>query len=182
MKKIFLIDDDKQLAPLYNQALELSAYEVDYFDNVNSVLKTISSENPKIDLFIIDIMLPKGNYDSAKTENGLLTGLYVALDIRKKYPDVPIILFSASPLPRIPEKARSVARKLERCAYISKAEYLPDKLVDYVDYLFEKGQFREGWISKVFESIILEPNYNGLGVDLRKLFAVIKTWWKSNKR
>lgn len=168
-KRIILIDDDKQVTPFYIQAFEFSQYEIRHFLSVNSITDIISSKEPETDLFIIDVMLPSGNYNLTKTENGLLTGLYVALDIRKTFPDIPIILFSASPLPPVTMRARSLARKLSKCSYVSKPEYPPDKLVEYVDYYFKKGKFKDGTLRKLFDSLILEPNLNGIGVDLKKL-------------
>jgi CheY-like chemotaxis protein len=168
-KQIFLIDDDKQVTPFYIQALEFSQYEVRHFVNVNGAMDTILSKKPEVDLFLVDVMLPAGKYSPKKTENGLLTGLYIALDIRKTYIEVPIILFSASPLLPVTQAARSVAKKIPKCSYVSKAKYPPEQLVEYVNYYFAKGRFKEGTLSKIFDSLILEPNLNGIGIDLKKL-------------
>jgi CheY-like chemotaxis protein len=168
-QKIVLIDDDTYVIPFYIQAFELSQYEIRHFLSVDAFMRVISSESPATDLFIIDVMMSSGNYDLVKTENGLLTGLYVALDIRKAYLDVPIVLFSSSPLPPVTSKARSLAKKISKCSYVSKFEYPPEKLVGYIDYYFQKGRFKDGTLRKLLDSLILEPNLNGIGVDLKKL-------------
>ena len=168
-KKIVLIDDDKQTMPFYIQALEIAQYKVTHLTNTNSALDIIDNKIFTVDLWIIDITMPTGNYNTAKTENGTLTGLYLALDIKKAYPKNPIILFSASPLPPVTKKAHALAKQISKCSYISKSMYPPLKLVEYVDYFFEKGCFKNGALRKFYDSIILEPNFSGIGVDLKKL-------------
>ena len=168
-RTIVIVDDDKQTMPFYVQALEFAQYEVRHFVYANSALNKIDSEKLAVDLWIIDVTMPPGNYNMAKTENGILTGLYFAVDIKKAYPEVPIILFSASPLPPVTKNARALARKLPKCSYISKLAYPPHTLVEYVDYFFDKGRFKEGRLRKIYDSLILEPNFSGIGIDLKKL-------------
>ncbi len=56
MSKIFVIEDDENIRNLIKMALEGYGYEVDLFEDAESALSIIESENP--DLAVFDLMLP----------------------------------------------------------------------------------------------------------------------------
>ncbi|MDP4133452.1 MAG: response regulator transcription factor [Bacillota bacterium] len=69
MKKILIIEDDKSIAELQKDYLEMSGYEVVCAFDGNAGLQYIKSQNP--DLVILDLMLPeKDGFDILKEISG----------------------------------------------------------------------------------------------------------------
>lgn len=104
---------------------------------------------------------------------GMYTGLFLARDVRKAYPSVPIILFSFASFPDLRESASRLASKLSNCVFLPKAETMPNDLIDVVNRYFEEFELRpkrrRSILSRLFSSLLLQPNLSGIGVDLKKL-------------
>jgi len=94
--RIVIVDDERVAMLRYQQELELEGYDVVHYDSVADIKPFLTTEKPDpVDLFIIDIMLPpEPVYSAEKTDMGLYTGIFLAQDIRKRYPDAPIILLT----------------------------------------------------------------------------------------
>jgi len=170
-KKIAIIDDDMLPMRYYATALTLDGYDVDCINNISAAYDILfHSSGVKIDLLIIDIMMdPMTVYKADLCEDGLLTGLFLARDIRKQYPSLPIILFSNANITSVILKARRLADRLSRCVYLLKLDYPPAKLVQFINEYFKKGRFTTGLLKKFLDSIILQPNIQGIGIDLKEL-------------
>lgn len=170
-KHILIIDDEKVALRPYQQALELGGYSVDIISESYKCKEFI--ENPLniiTDMFIIDIMMPSERiYSNSKTNSGLLTGLYLANDIRKLDQDTPILFWSAGIFPEIIQQTKDLSKKLNNCAFIRKNEYLPDDLVKLVNSYFDKDGFKSGFFKTLWDSLLFQPNFNGVGIDLKKL-------------
>ena len=81
MYTIALVEDEKNLASLICKYLKSEGYEYVYFSDGEQALKNI---NDKIDLWILDIMLP-----------GITSGYDLIKEIRKINPNKPVIFTSA---------------------------------------------------------------------------------------
>jgi CheY-like chemotaxis protein len=170
-KHILIVDDEKIALPYYIQELELGGYSVEllsYAPEWQQLLKSPAST--KAEMFILDIMMPAGGvYDQSKTGGGLLTGLYLAMDIRKLYPDTPILLWSSGSFPELIGQAKRLAKGLNNCAFIRKGDYTPLNLVKFMDSYFTNNKFTSGFFRTLWDSLLLEPNFSGVGIDLKKL-------------
>ena len=80
-KKILIVEDERHIANLLRKNLRLDGYEPILADSAISALEQVQSR--KIDLILLDIMLPDGN------------GIDLCRNIKHKRPDVPIIILSA---------------------------------------------------------------------------------------
>lgn len=79
--KIFLLEDDYLLNKAINQYLSSKGFTVSSFYNGNEAIKAIADD---YDVMILDIDIPQ------------LNGITVMEEIRKFYPDKPVIMISAT--------------------------------------------------------------------------------------
>ena len=80
-KKIYLLEDDKNIGELVKCALELSNLQVECFGTIAAFMDAAEKEPPAVAL--LDIMLPDGN------------GLDVLAKIKQKNPQIGVIMLSA---------------------------------------------------------------------------------------
>jgi CheY-like chemotaxis protein len=170
-KHILIIDDEKITLRYYIQELELEGYSVEVISRASECRRLIDSQTFTLpDMFVVDIMMsPQGIYDKSKTEDGLLTGLYLARDIRKQYQDTPILIWSVTPFPELVDQAKRLAKSLNNCAFIRKSDYLPVDFVEFVNSYFSNSGFKSGFFRTLWDSLLLEPNFSGVGIDIKKL-------------
>ncbi|MHB8279240.1 MAG: response regulator [Candidatus Humimicrobiaceae bacterium] len=85
MKKIYIIDDDRDIVESMSMVLEANGYEVTAQYNDENVTLNVSQYNP--DLIILDVMFP---------ENGS-AGFEIARDLKRdsNLTNIPIIMLSA---------------------------------------------------------------------------------------
>jgi hypothetical protein len=105
-----------------------------------------------------------------KTHDGLITGLYVAKDIRDSYPLVRIILWSGTNLNTVRLLAVHIERKLTRCIFVKKP-IPPEKLVELVNGYFTNGKFTISLAKRIWDGIVLRPSIGGVGMDVKKLLG-----------
>ena len=92
---ILFIDDEKRRMKSYVEELELSSYQVKFISDVDSAVEYFKKYQEKVELIILDIMMPTGNsFNSSQTGNGLRTGVPFYEEIRKQKPILPIIIFT----------------------------------------------------------------------------------------
>lgn len=173
--RILMVDDERVAMRSYQQELELAGFEVWHYNSTAKIKSLLESKKPeRIDLFIIDIMMPPGQlYSDEKTDVGLLTGLFVAQDIRSKYTGIPIILFSNATFESVLRAARRLSSQFENCIFLRKEEILPYELSEIVTKYFKEMKLdsnrRHRILKKLFGSLLLQPNISGIGIDLKKL-------------
>lgn len=117
LKKIYLVEDEKNLNILLEKYLKTEGYEVTTFHNGMSALCKI---NDLPDLWVLDIMLPD------------IDGYEIIKAIKEFKEDTPVIFMSA----RNEELDRVVGLELGSDDYLSKP-FLPRELVIRVNKLFE---------------------------------------------
>ena len=80
-KKVYLLEDDKNIGELVKCALEMSGIEVECFDTCAAFNEAVDRQPPAAAL--LDIMLPDGS------------GLDVLERVKQKYPSLGVIMLSA---------------------------------------------------------------------------------------
>ncbi len=110
MKKILIVEDEKDAQTLYNDILG-EKYELDFASDVDQAKKKLES-NGFIDLMILDIILPKKTGDS----------FFVELKGEAKYQDLKVLCVSI--LGDVVEGLRKYDEKLEFLAKPIKSEEL----------------------------------------------------------
>jgi len=85
MKKIYIIDDDRDIVESMSMVLKANGYEVSAQYNDENVVENVLKYNP--DLVILDVMFPENNS----------VGFEIARDIKgnSKLKNIPIIMLSA---------------------------------------------------------------------------------------
>lgn len=85
MKKIYIIDDDRDIVESMSMVLKANGYEVSAQFNDENVIKNVIKYNP--DLIILDVMFPESNS----------IGFEIARDIKRNdaLTNIPIIMLSA---------------------------------------------------------------------------------------
>lgn len=117
-KKIYLVEDEKNLNILLEKYLQREGYDVTTFLNGSSAISRIK-DMP--DLWILDIMLPD------------IDGYGIIKEIKKNDKNTPVIFMSA----RNEELDRVVGLELGSDDYLSKP-FLPRELVIRVNKIFER--------------------------------------------
>jgi len=178
-KRIIIVDDDRVLTNRYQQRLVLAGFLVRPFFSVGTFMRAFRMGNLGADLYIIDVMMPGQDlYSEAKTDNGMNTGLCLASDIRDKDLETPIILFSNDTFDLVAPIAKKLALRLSNCYFVRKIDTPPDALTDLVERYFATGSFEAAgqkppWFKRLFRrlfgSLLLQPNFGGLGIDLKEL-------------
>ena len=85
MKKIYIIDDDRDIVESMSMVLKANGYEVSAQYNDENVVENVLKYNP--DLIILDVMFPENNS----------AGFEIAREIKgnSKLTNIPIIMLSA---------------------------------------------------------------------------------------
>ena len=135
-------------------------------------LKDHLSPGKEWDLFLVDMMMPPGTlFKDIECGRGRFTGALVVEEIRKVYPQVPILLFSGTPFTEVREACEKIPMRVKNCAYWQKGSLQPRELAEKIDKLFTGGALEENksWWDRLFGALLLEPNMAGIGIDVRKL-------------
>lgn len=119
-KKILIIEDDPDIAFLYQSALEESGYTVDTAPDGDSGLEKIKTET--YDLVLLDLMLPGKHGMSVLRE-------LKSDDVTKS---IPVYILSALGDDIVEDQAANTGAD----GYFVKSDYNPGQLVQEVDKLF----------------------------------------------
>ena len=176
IKKIILIDDNawEHVASKLKSMFALSSLELEVFSSVDAchaaLNNPVNTRCPS-DMFVIDLMMPPGEaYKAEETHDGLITGLYLARDIRNRFPLVPIILWSGTNLNTVRLLAIHMETKLTKCIFVKKP--LPsEKLVELIEEYFKEGKFSKSILKQIWDGIVLKPAIGGMGIDVKKLLG-----------
>ncbi len=172
---IALIDDETAHAVYYQLALEARGYAVEHFKSPASFLTRARQAKSTFGLFVTDLMMPpRGAYSVSQTRGGLLTGLLLVHDIRQLDREAPILIITNVNISNVLEEVKAVVAQTPNVFLARKAEYPPDELAASVDALLtNKPAFQEakrvGIIRRFFNSLLLRPNFFGMGLDLKRL-------------
>lgn len=107
MKKILVVDDNRDLKNLYERLLSIAGHVVETAENGIDALKTLENFNFCFDVILTDINMPK------------MDGFKLAQEIQKKNKKIKIIFMTG--LPEKHEKIRKA--KFPRCKMLGKPFY-----------------------------------------------------------
>ena len=132
---ILFIDDEPHYIETYVDELKLSGFEVTVCKDVDSAIAFVQGCLAKVDVCILDIMMPPGNaFKSDETQMGLRTGVRVYDRLRQQVPDVPIIVLTNI-------SAGDIERKFVKdgnCRLLRKDQCLPFELAEQVRQVVTK--------------------------------------------
>jgi DNA-binding NtrC family response regulator len=117
--KILVVDDDAIVIKSCRRILEAEGFEVMTVPGADEALEKIKSS--EFDLLLMDVKMPKHD------------GIFLMREIKKNWPDIPIIVMSGYPTP---ETIADVL-KLGATQFIPKP-FRPDELVKAVRQVIEK--------------------------------------------
>ncbi len=141
--KVFLIEDDEDIALVVKEALKSQDFDVEHFFKALEFFRAVEKETP--DLVIIDIMLP--DFDGFRIANFLKN--------RPDLSDIPVIFLTA----RISEEDKLKGFDLGADDYITKPFSVKELIARVNAVLRRAGRKKEGKVFKV----------DGLEVDTEKV-------------
>jgi CheY-like chemotaxis protein len=93
--RVLLIDDDEAPMKSYIGALERCGLTVHQVRTPDGAIDFMNRDTGDVRLILLDIMMPPGAaYELDDTNDGTITGLLLHDRIRKRYPDVPILVLT----------------------------------------------------------------------------------------
>ena len=122
--KILVVDDERIVLDSCQKVLEAEGFEVYLVLSANRALETMKKEG--FGLLLIDIKMPKHD------------GMYLMREVKKKWPDIPIIVMSGYPTTNTIEEAV----KMEAAAFVAKP-FTPDELLETIRQVIQKEKNRE---------------------------------------
>jgi len=122
--KILVVDDERIVLDSCQKVLEAEGFEVYLVLSANRALETMKKEG--FGLLLIDIKMPKRD------------GMYLMREVKKKWPDIPIIVMSGYPTTNTIEEAV----KMEAAAFVAKP-FTPDELLETIRQVIQKEKNHE---------------------------------------
>lgn len=116
MPKVLIVEDNASLQKIYVAVLTKEGYEVEFASDGAEALSKATATPP--DLVLLDVMMP--NLDGI--------GFLKAFDVKGKYPDTKVIVFSNTELPAKVQEAM----KLGAARYVSKYNHTPKAMVGVI--------------------------------------------------
>ena len=118
--KILVVDDDAIVTKSCKRILEAEGFEVSTVPSADQGIEAIKHDD--FDLLLMDVKMPKHD------------GIYLMREIKKDWPDIPIIVMSGYPTPE------TVADVLELGAtqFIPKP-FRPDELIKTIHQVIQSG-------------------------------------------
>lgn len=136
---VVFIDDDEGPMERYQDALNDEGYEVERFINLIAALNYIWTTSDVPALWLVDVMMPiedpnfileGGQSLLAAATLGLASGRVLFREIRKRFPNAPVILLTNVATPDI---LNAIEAEMDENAWCeSKMSFVPSKLVALV--------------------------------------------------
>ena len=171
-KKIAFIDDETPHIGIYITFLQAACLNVVHYKSPDSCLSDLK-KGKSYAIYITDLMMPSyGLYSREESRDYLMTGAMLAKDIRVYDLEAPIIVFTNMNVNAILDKVRLSLDEIANAFLLRKSKYAPDKLAELACAILDKGVSvleRKTILQIFWDSLILEPNVAGLGIDLKKL-------------
>src|SRR5947209_1712006 len=106
--KVILVDDDPILGRHLLYLFSSEGFDLKILYRNRDIKALIDGKiHSDAEFFIIDVMIPfKGLYTKEETHDGCITGVLVARDLRARYADIPIIIWSGVPIRLVRDAAK----------------------------------------------------------------------------
>ncbi len=131
---IVFVDDEPRLIDSYKRELEFD-YKVKFISKIDDFLKFMETEIQKIDLLILDVMMPPGSnqeLNSISTHKGMKTGFVLYKMIRERHSLLPIILFTNFTRDEQNQITKSIMQD-KKAKFLHKEDCLPFELADEIE-------------------------------------------------
>lgn len=119
--KILVVDDERIVLDSCQKVLEADGFEVYLVPSANKALQAMKNEN--FGLLLVDIKMPEHD------------GLYLMREVKKKWPDIPIIVMSGYPT----SETITDGTEMGAAAFIPKP-FTPDELLETVRLVILKEE------------------------------------------
>jgi len=157
MYKVWIVDDDSSIRWVLARALRAEGFEVEDFEDAESVLNRLSSDKP--DVLMTDIRMPG------------MSGLDLAENLRESHVDIPVIIMTAH------TDLDSALASYESGAF----EYLPKPFdLDEALRLVHRAVEPRGGAIKIEEDASDKINIIGEAPAMQEVFRAIGRLAKSN--
>lgn len=135
---ILFVDEERRHMSGFVEELRLAGYEVEFqtgVDAASSAWMFLQSNAARVNLLILDIMMPPGEvFAKADTELGLRTGVRFFERVRQWLPDLPIIVLTNVSDVKVKERFEQEAN----CLFLRKEDYYPFELPAEVQKLLSR--------------------------------------------
>lgn len=133
---ILFVDDEPRELDSHRLELEMSGHEVVFESDVDNALLFIGESRDKIELLILDIMMPVGKAFENAHHEGMRTGIDFYDSIRTMLASLPVIIFTNVTNEQVIERFSDEAN----CWFLRKADFLPYELAEYVAGILEREE------------------------------------------
>ena len=176
-KHVVVCDDQTLWIKHYLDALDARGYELHYFQNTSDCLNNVKSGRlNNVHMFILDVVFehPFFHYPPEDCRYGEIAGLKLAHEVRHRFSDVPIILFSGADFQHIVDLAETAVaglrtENLGNSAYIKKGDYRPNEMAAFVARFFNCGRFPSNVLTRWLNKMGIEiPLIGGANLTLSR--------------
>jgi CheY-like chemotaxis protein len=130
--RVVFVDDDKLITRFYKEVLvEDHGYTVEVYHRVGIFMDKLRQDR-NWDAVVLDVMMPHSDYadlDYGQTDDGLLTGVFLAQKVRILMPQVPIVILTN----RVTEDISGYLKEVAQLEIKSKFELPPFEFADYLN-------------------------------------------------
>ena len=135
MNILWIDDDAERMASLY-EMMTYEGHDVTKAATAGEALEIIEDEDRdgEFDVVLLDMMMPDDALGAVDTDGGRTTGLALLTQIRQRYPDMPVVVFSVVKEPEIKEEALRLGAK----AWVQKPA-LPSQILQAVEQACSPG-------------------------------------------
>ncbi len=133
------------------------------------------------DLLILDVMLATdakikhSSFSRENTNDFLCTGLVLAQRIRNLHKDLPILFFTSTSSSILISQIDRTIESIGHSTVLYKHKFSSAiEFAEIVDTLISAGieaGKKRSWKKWLSDVLIMQPNFAGMGIDLKKLFA-----------
>jgi len=172
MKRIFIVDEDKNQLRSFINELEIRNIEVVHYENATDFKNDIEN-GATADMAFIDVMLSPGNeFSQEETKDYLVTGPVLARKLRQTGFETPIVFFTHAAQTQILDYVAGTIEQIGNAALLRKRDF-PNAFIfgDTVEKLLTEGLEKSGFqkfLSAISESISFNVKAGPVGIDLKK--------------
>lgn len=123
--RVLLVDDDELVCRSIARSLTYHGYEVTYRTRAVEALDVLADK--ELDVVLSDIMMPE------------LDGWQLLERLKERRPNLPVVLFTGSPLPGFPERAKRMG-----AVDLLAKPLTPATLIDALRHATGRGPSEEG--------------------------------------
>ena len=126
---IAFVDDEQRLVGAYLDELKAAGLEVHSYGSLDRASEFFQKSARQVELLILDVMAPPGSaFKNVDTREGLESGLRFYEHVRLLRPDLPVVVLTNSPDPKVEQKFASE----KTCWFLRKSQCLPFELANLI--------------------------------------------------